>query len=157
MKPSPSDLLLDAALPSAAFAASLAATRQAARHRRFRRRLVRASVVPVGLLALLWWYLTPSSSLPPPVQAVVQRAKSDTVVQHAFVRVVSQPSISTVKTQPAPYLVVQTTRKVDHVATTVVTPRITTEELFALAGPRPMALHYLPNGEARWLPIPASP
>lgn len=147
MKPSQYDLLLDAALPAPSFEDSLAATRRAARQRRTRRRLARGSIALLLLLAPLGWLAVPHHPTRPAGQSVM----SQPVAPPAFIRVTSRPSVALVQSRPDQHSLILTRRKAEVVVTTTRTPRITTEELFALAGQRPMALHYLPNGQARWL------
>jgi len=139
--------LLEDVLAPPSLAESLAATRRAARCRRMQRRALPAASLICTVFAGGW--------------LLFQR-----------VGVISQPSSVAVALAPAPapapaFVVVRTAPQADEVvvrtdlrnASCIVstynatrsTPRASEDDLFALAGPRPAALHRLPDGSARWM------
>lgn len=159
MTPSTRHRLLEDTLHPDALAESLAATRRSARHRRIFRRTARTGAVAMGLGAAAWLgFIRPRPS------AVVDRPTdlvSPSIAQsrppHRLVtteatagplRVRTTPS-STVSPPPpraTPGVLIVSTRSHPSVV-----PRATEDDLFAAAGPRPAALHRLPDGTAKWV------
>jgi hypothetical protein len=149
MNPLTHSCLLEEVLLPSAFEDSLAATRRAARRRRVRRRAVRSGTV-LCLLVVAGWFVFQRVEIIPPVTVASTPDTATVALAPAptFVLITTTPATvsAVVRTAAAPAAVIVSSRDM-----TSVTPRASEDELFALAGPRPAALHRLSDGSARWM------
>jgi hypothetical protein len=133
--------LLEDSLPPPAFADSLAATRRAARNRRFRLGVMRTLPVVALVSAAAWIF---GAGFKSEKQSAERPAES----KPAYVLVTNNPSAPLIvlrTSSPAAGLVVKT----DSAPVTIT--KATPEELFASAGSRPAGLVQLANGTTRWM------